>query len=128
MKRRYGDYMVHFIPLTPSSVQFQVYPILEWTHLETGIPGTSYIDKEKAPDTLDVFNEDLCLRKLEGHIKWKEQWDSLLKFPDEEYWHDELQELTQMLYEFIIPWSKDYIRYGELSTETNTKRILSKSA
>ena len=84
--------------------------VQDWTHLPTGKKGASYIDKENEPDSREKFEEGKCLKKLEGSFCWRGVWEGRLYFPDEEYWGEEIAELSELYNAYIMPWCKNFIK------------------
>lgn len=105
---RMDDFMVH-INTEKSYLEFEVYPVQEWTNLSTGEKGTSYIDKENEPESREQFEEGKCLKKLEGTFCWRGVWEGRLYFPDEEYWGEDIEELSRLYNDKIVPWCKEFI-------------------
>lgn len=106
---RWGDYMVHF-ETRQHTLQFECYPVTDWEKLGTGEKGMSYTDKENEPDLRDKFEDGKCLKKLEGSFCWLGVWEGRLYFPDEEYWGEEIAELSELYNNYILPWCKDFIK------------------
>lgn len=107
-----NDYMVHFRmnDISTTTLEFEVYPMEEWGDLSSGENGFSYIDKETEPESRDIFEEGKCLKKLEGSFGWRGIWEGRLYFTDEEYWGEEISELSDLYNNKIVPWCKDYIK------------------
>jgi hypothetical protein len=104
---RFGFFMVHF--KFDSWLYFDVYPIVEWSSINTSNCGVSYIDLDKEPDTRDEFEEGKCLKKLSGSYCWRGVWEGRLYFPDQEYWANELAELSELFSKHIEPHCKKLI-------------------
>ena len=105
---RFKDFKVHMT--TGRSVDFIVYPVTDWTKVTTGEKGTSYLDKEEGMNEMHDEVNDQCLEKLRGSVCWRGVWDTRLYFPDEEYWGDELGELSELYAQHILPWCKEFIK------------------
>ena len=103
------DYMVH-IHAENLCVYFEVYPVQDWERPSTGEKGMDYIDKENEPDSRDVFEQGKCLMKLNGSFVWRGVWDGRLYFPDEEYWGEEIEILSRLYNDKIVPWCKAFIK------------------
>jgi len=110
---RFNDFMVH-VDTTQNLLQFEVYPVQDWVNLQTGEEGTSYIDKENEPDERYEFEKGKCLKKLEGSVCWRGEWEGRLYFTDDEYWGEEIGQLSRLYNEKILPWCKDFIKNREL--------------
>ena len=108
---RWDDFMVH-LKTDEFTLYFEVYPVQDWTHLPTGKEGMSYIDNVLSIN-LEEFEEGKCLKKLEGSYCWRGVWEGRLYFPDEEYWGEEIGELSRLYNDCIIPWCKDFIQKRE---------------
>ena len=105
-------YIIHFNqnPKIESNwIYFNVYPISIFiqSNNETYF---EYIDKEEEPDTLKQFDENKALVKLSGMFCWRGVWEGRLSFPDDEYWGEEIQELSSIYNEHIVPYCKDIIK------------------
>jgi hypothetical protein len=57
-----------------------------------------------------VFNEETCLKKMQGSFCWRGVWEGRLYFTDEEYWGEEIAELSDLYNNHIVPWCKDFIK------------------
>lgn len=109
------DYAIHFdIPHVGESAmlryrlnmqEFEVYPIIK--EVDGNI---HYISKENESDTLDVFDKEKALCKMSGTFCWRGVWEGRLYFTDQEYWGEELCELSNIYNEIIVPISKDGIK------------------
>lgn len=64
---RMDEFMIH-LDTRQHTIQFEVYPVQDWTHLPTGKEGTSYIDKENEPDSREEFEEGKCLKNLKARF------------------------------------------------------------
>ena len=106
---RMGYYMIHF-DNKRNWLSFEVYPIEDWKHIPTQTQGTNYIDKEKQPDTIEKFKKDKCLKKLSGSFGWRGLWEGKLYFTDDEYWGEEIEELSILYNDKIVPWCKNFIK------------------
>ena len=102
-------YMVHFKP-DAHTLYFYAYPVHDWEHLPTGKKGFSYIDKENEPDSREIFEEGKCLKKFEGSFCWRGVWEGRLYFTDEEYWGEEISEMSELYNNHIVTWCKDFIK------------------
>lgn len=109
---RMGGFMVH-VDTRQNWLKFEVYPVQDWTHLPTWKQGTSYIDKEDEPDEREEFEEGMCLKKLEGSFCWRGVWEGKLYFTDDEYWGEDIEELSRLYNDKIVPWCKDFIKKRE---------------
>ena len=106
---RMDDFMIHLDTGQPL-IKFEVYPVLDWENLRTGNKGTSYIDKENDPDEREDFEPGKCLKKLEGLFGWRGVWEGRLYFTDDEYWGEEIEKLSRLYNDKIVPWCKDFIK------------------
>jgi len=111
---RMMDFMVHF-KTDSRTLEFEAYPVQDWEHLPTGKKGFSYIDKENEPDDREVFEEGKCLKKFEGSFCWRGVWEGRLYFTDNEYWGEEISEMSELYNKHIAPWCKDFIKEREPS-------------
>jgi hypothetical protein len=114
MRVRMMDYMVHF-KTDAHRLEFEVYPVQDWKNLLTSKEGTSYIDKENEPDEREIFEEGKCLKKLEGSFCWRGVWEGRLYFSDDEYWGEDIVELSELYSDHIEKWCKDFIKEREPS-------------
>ena len=104
---RYDHHTVH-IDTDKSWLYFSVYPTVIWTDTK-GNTGYSYIDKN-TEEYIKNFDKDKCLEKIKGSFCWRGVWEGRLYFTDEEYWGEEIQELSELYNEKIIPFCKDFIK------------------
>jgi len=109
---RWNDFMVH-LKTDEFTLYFEVYPVQDWTRPSTNESGMDYIDKENEPDSREIFETGKCLMKLEGSYCWRGVWEGRLYFSDEEYWGEEIEELSRLYNDCIIPWYKDFIQKRE---------------
>ena len=109
---RMDDFMVH-LDTRQNLLKFEVYPVQDWAHLPTEKKGTSYIDKKNEMDIRNVFEEEKCLKKLEGSFVWRGVWDGRLYFTDDEYCGEDIEELSRLYNDKILPWCKDFIKKRE---------------
>jgi hypothetical protein len=109
-----NGYHIHYKYDYPT-LHFEVYPIYDWTG-PNNTSGVCYVDKENQPDTRNDFEEGKCLMKLEGSYCWRGVWEGRLYFPDDEYWSEELAELSDLFTRFIEPWAKELIQKVEGKT------------
>ena len=58
----------------------------------------------------EEFEKGKCLKKLEGSFCWRGVWEGRLYFPDEEYWGEEIAELSELYNDYILPWCKNFIK------------------
>ena len=94
-KIRMAEYMVH-IGFRGNSIIFAVYPVVEWFDFGSDDTGIYYTCKATGQTTVGSFNTDTCLRKLEGSFCWRGVWEGRLYFPDDEYWGEEISELSEL--------------------------------
>lgn len=106
------EFMVH-IDISQKQLRFEVYPIEHWTHLGTNVKGMSYIDKEDSSEHREEFEEGKCLKKLEGSFCWRGVWEERLYFTDNEYWGEDIEELSRLYNDIIVPWCKGFIKERE---------------
>lgn len=104
----FEDYAVHF-DVSDQGVDFQVYPIILASY-PSGEERNLYVDKENDPDMRETFEEGKCLVKMTGSYVWRGVWEGRLYFPDEEYWSEDLKELSDLFSTFIEPQCKEFIR------------------
>ena len=106
----FHEYVVHFKIRSDNRIEFHVYPILQWTRVQTGESGFCYIDKENEPDSRDDFEEGKCLKKFKGSYVWRGVWEGRIYFTDEEYWGEEMMCLAKLYEGGIIPWCEKEIK------------------
>jgi hypothetical protein len=106
---RWHDFMVH-LDTRSTLLNFKVYPIIDWEKLHSGEKGMSYVDKENEPDLRENFEQGKCLKKLEGSFSWRGVWEGRLYFTDDEYWDSEIEELSRLYNDCILPWCKNFIK------------------
>lgn len=106
---RFDEFMVHF-DTGQDTLQFEVYPVTDWEKLGTGEKGMDYIDKENKHDSRDQFEDGKCLKKLEGSFCWRGIWEGRLYFTDDEYWGEEIEELSRLYNDKIVTWCKGFIQ------------------
>ena len=109
VRLRWDDFMVH-VETLQHRLEFEVYPVTDWMHLPTRKKGISYMDKENEPEFREEFEDGKCLKKLEGSFCWRGVWEGRLYFPDEEYWGEEIAELSELYNDCILPWCKSFIK------------------
>jgi hypothetical protein len=107
------DCMVHF-KTSEHTLYFAVYPVSDWTSALNGETGTSYTKKGSC-DLVDEFNENECQKDFEGSFCWRGVWEGRLYFTDYEYWGEDIQEMSDLYNNQIVPWCKAFIenRDGE---------------
>lgn len=88
---------------------FEVYPIVDW-EWPNKEKWTSYFDKENEPHIRDEFEDGKCVKKLEGSFCWRGVWEGRLYFTEEEYWWDDIEELSRLYNDHIVTWCKEFIR------------------
>ena len=103
------NYIVHF-KIKTHSLTFEAFPVEDWICGSTGKQGFSYIDKDKEPISIKKFKSDKCLMKLKGTIKLYGNFESRLYFTDDEYWGDELSEISELFTKCILPWCKNLVK------------------
>ena len=106
---RMDGFIVH-LDARQNWLKFEVYPVEGWTHVLTGEEGISYIDKENEPCERKEFEEDKCLKKLKGSVCWRGVWEGRLYFTEDEYWGEDIEELSRLYNDKILPWCKDFIK------------------
>ena len=102
------SYIVHFEWIYETTIQFKVYPIVEWEEMFTKESGNYYQDKKS-----DKYHEELndnCLCILSGTYCWRGVWEGRIYFTDEEYWIEDLEPLSQLTSNHIIPFCKEQIK------------------
>lgn len=110
---RWNDFMVH-LKTDAHTLEFEIYPVQDWEHVPTGKKGMSYIDNEEGWNEMhEEFIKDKCLMKLEGSFCWRGVWEGRLYFKDDEYWGEEIEELSRLYNDCIVPWCKDFIMKRE---------------
>ena len=109
---RMDEFMIH-LDTRQHRLEFEVYPVQDWTHLPTGKEGMSYIEKENEPDEREEVEDGKCLTKLEGSFCWRGVWEGRLYFTDDEYWGEDIEELSRLYNDKILPWCKDFIKNRE---------------
>lgn len=110
---RMMDYMVHF-KTDAHTLEFEVYPVQDWEQ-PTGEKVFTYIYKENESDYREVFEDGKCLKKFEGSFCWRGIWEGRLYFTDEEYWGEEISEMSELYNNHIVPWCKEFIKKREPS-------------
>ncbi len=98
------NYMVHF-KYNGQSLCFEVYPTQGYLSDKF-----CYISKENDPDEIEVFEEGKCLMRFGGWFCWRGVWEGRLYFTDDEYWGEELSEMSELYNKHIVPWCKDFIK------------------
>jgi hypothetical protein len=107
-KERFDDFMVHF-DLEGFAIKFEVYPVLDGVNLKTEQKNVYYTSKEDGQSGIIDFDADTCLKKLEGSYCWRGVWEGRLWFTDEEYWGEELSELSELYTKSIEPFCQSFI-------------------
>ena len=107
-----GDFIIHF-KTDERCIYFEVYPGCIWTDANTNEEMTGYIDKDREPMERMKFKEGSCVKKIEGSFQWRGVWEGRLYFTDEEYWGEEIEELSRIYNDHITPWCKDFIKKRE---------------
>jgi hypothetical protein len=105
------DFNVH-VKTDAHTLEFQVCPVREWTGVNDS-KGRSYIDKENESDLLDKFEPSKCLIKMEGSFCWRGVWEGRLYFTDDEYWGEDIEILSKLYNNHIVPWCKEFIKNRE---------------
>ena len=109
-KVRFGDFLVHF-NTDERTIYFGVFPVLDWTGAEGS--GTSYIVKDTGCETLAEFDEEKAEKRFEGSFCWRGVWEGRLYFKPDEYWGEELKEMSDLYENNIVPWCKAFIKKRE---------------
>ena len=53
-----------------------------------------YHDKtDPGDEMMDTFDPDKAVKRFEGSICWRGDWDNRIYFTDDEYWAEELEEM-----------------------------------
>lgn len=107
------EYAVH-LHHKDNWVFFKCYPISYWSNIDNSESGFNYIDKEKEPDEREIFEEDKCLKKIEGSFCWRGVWEGRLYFTDQEYWGEDIEELSRLYNDKIVPVCKNLINKDEI--------------
>ena len=107
IEEQISNYMVHFI-LDGSHTTFQVYPIYECTDLKNN-KSIAYRCKDSS-DIIINFDPTKCLLQFEGYVGWCGVWDCRLYFSDDEYWGNELQEMSILYNTEILHRCKTLIK------------------
>lgn len=105
---KHEDYIV-LINTDEHTLYFGVFPVVDWIDSH-GEKGTSFIDKDNEPDHLDEFQEGKCLKKMSGNYCWRGVWEGRLYFDDCEYWGEDIEELSRLYNDIIVPWCKKFIK------------------
>ncbi len=113
---KWCDFMVHF-DVNENLVSFEVYPVNEYGDLSSGTVGFCYVDKENEPEERDEFEKDKCVMKLEGTFCSRGVWEGRLYFTDQEYWGEEIEVLSYLYNNCIVPWCKDVIKKNGYSSD-----------
>lgn len=110
---RMMDYIVHFKEWLVR-LEFEIYPVCDFFYrgLSEGII-TAYLDKDTIIDTIEIFDENKCLKKMAGWINYHDL-ESRLYFTDEEYDASELSELSELYDNHILPWCLNLISEREI--------------
>jgi len=106
-KLDYHEYEVRYF-LQEWRVEFSVYPITYWEGLN-GTSGYSYSSKTSSDD-IDEFNPDTCRCLFEGSYVWRGVWEGRLYFKDDEYWSEELSEMTELFTNNVERHCKNLVR------------------
>lgn len=74
--------------------------------------GRTYQQGQKARGIIgkDEFEEGKCVKKLKGWFCWHGVWEGRLHFTDDQYWGREIEELSRLYNDKIMPWCKDFIK------------------
>ncbi|AGO49650.1 hypothetical protein Phi13:2_gp040 [Cellulophaga phage phi13:2] len=107
------NYAVHF-KMSDGWINFTAYFIIKGSigQVET----FWYTDKDDEQKTLKDFDENKAFHKLKGSYVWRGVWEGRLYFTDEEYWSEDLKELSDLFSDTIEPFCKEKI------TEYNDKK------
>lgn len=107
IKVRMKDFMVHFSIEDSFNIGFSAFPVTDWYKADGSSSGTSYLNKEDdTPIYSDNFNEKKALKKFMGSYCYRGVFESRIYFTDDEYWGEELSELSDLFINYIEPWCK----------------------
>jgi hypothetical protein len=93
-----------------NAFKWKAYPISEWENINDGKKRIIYFDKENQNKTIETFDSETCLSKMEGWTVYRGVWDDRISFTDSEYDYDEIKELLKLYTESIIPFCHGYIK------------------
>jgi len=102
------NYAIHFEWIYETTLQFKIYPIIEWEDFFTKKSGVYYQDK-MSDKTYDNPNDD-CSCAMSGTYCWRGVWEGRIYFTDEEYWIEDLQPLSELINTFVIPFCEGQIK------------------
>ena len=95
------SYVVHF-DTSDKWIQFEAYPIWEASD------GTYEYLNKNSDHSEKEFNEN-CLCSLKGSYCWRGIWEGRIYFQQEEYWIQDVEEISDLLNRFVIPHCKEVI-------------------
>lgn len=109
------DYMVHFESENGDrSIRFRVYQVQDGEYLAGPKKGKKVmlyvINMGPDPVDEDEFDESMTKEHIQGTYCWRGVWEGRLYFLHEEYWSEDLKELSDLFSAHIEPWCKNYIR------------------
>lgn len=114
----FGNYFVH-MQTNQLRLYFDVYEACEWWGFTDGRGQTyagGWVYQGEDGDIVHEFDKDKCENKLDGSFCWRGVWEGRLSFPAEEYWGEELGQLSELYNDNIVPWCKDFIKNREPDT------------
>lgn len=91
-----------------NNIRFDINPIQQYTDLG-GHSGYQYLNKENEQDGVE-FTEGEVFTKLTGTYCWRGIWEGRLYFQNDEYWSEDLKELSDLFSEVVEPECKNIIR------------------
>lgn len=106
---RFNDFMVHFSQ-SVGWIRFWVYPVVD-CYSGNKEPEMNYVtDESGGQDPFLPFDIDKALCKFCGSVNYRGYWETRVYFKDDEYWGDEIQVISDLLNNDIIPWCQEEIR------------------
>ena len=100
--------MVHFAKYSMYNplIRFDVYPVMG----ELNGKEVKYLDRELEYNELCDFSKGKCLMKMQGTYCWRGMWEGRLYFSDDEYWGEEIEELSRLYNDHIVRLCRGFIK------------------
>jgi hypothetical protein len=108
-KIKFDNFMIH-IDTSEHTLTFEVFPIQDWTCDKWLTCKTGYKIKDTGSDTLEVFDTKKVEKLFEGSFCWRGVWEGRLYFTQDEYWGEDLKEMSDLYELHIVPWCKAFIK------------------
>jgi len=89
-------------------IRFDINPIQQYTDFD-GHSGYQYLNKENEQDGVE-FIEGEVFTKLTGTYCWRGIWEGRLYFQNDEYWSEDLKEISDLFSDVVEPECKNIIR------------------